>query len=58
MKFNPVISPNDFTAPTNKDYINYLGEQMNACATGTISEDIKEEMAKLKWADYIICIVI
>lgn len=54
MKFNPVGVQNDFKNISNPEYFSYLKEQMHAFKTGTFADDLKAEMDKLDWADFIL----
>ena len=52
MKFNPVSSAKDFKQVANKDYLSILMEQRN----NKLAPDVTEEVEKLLWCDYLICI--
>lgn len=54
MNFNPVGLQNDFKTPANPDYFSYLKEQIIAFQTNNFSDDLKAEMDKLVWADFIL----
>lgn len=54
MKFNPVASKADFNNPSNPHYCSYALEQRHGVETGTISEDIQEELEKLLWCDLLV----
>ncbi|HZE41273.1 MAG TPA: NAD(P)H-dependent oxidoreductase [Stackebrandtia sp.] len=53
MAWNPVVSPDDFTAHTDERLV--VGEaQERAHATGTLSADIRAEQEKVEWADALV----
>lgn len=56
--FNPVISQKDFTQLKNKEYFQYMNEQINSYNNNFeyYSPQIKEELEKIKWADNFIFI--
>jgi NAD(P)H dehydrogenase (quinone) len=54
MDFKPVLDQNDFLQRKKNDSFNAFLEQMNASKEGTFSEDIMNEMEKVKWADFLI----
>ncbi len=54
MNFNPVPSRNDFKTPANAEYFSYLKEEMNAFMTKGFSDEIKQEMDDLLWADMLV----
>jgi len=52
MKFNPVASEKDFKERQDKNYLNLVMEQRS----GNFVSDIGNEIKKLLWCDYLICI--
>jgi NAD(P)H dehydrogenase (quinone) len=54
MGFNPVASAEDFLARENEEYLNYALEQRSGGAAGTMTQDIQDEISKVKQADLII----
>ncbi|MEN6292135.1 MAG: NAD(P)H-dependent oxidoreductase [Methanobacterium sp.] len=54
MRFKAVLDENDFSQRQNTEQFNPMMEQVNAVGTGSLSQDIKDEVEKIKWADMII----
>ena len=54
MRFKAVLDENDFSQRQNTEQFNPMMEQVNAVGTGSLSQDIKDEVDKIKWADMII----
>ncbi|OEC84857.1 MULTISPECIES: NAD(P)H-dependent oxidoreductase [Methanobacterium] len=54
MRFKAVLDENDFSQRQNAEQFNPMMEQVNAVGTGSLSQDIKDEVEKMKWADMII----
>lgn len=54
MEFNPVGSRKDFKELSNEAHIAYQAEQKIAFEKGCLTDDINEEVEKIKWADVII----
>lgn len=54
LKFNPVVSADDFENRKDPDYLVYALEQRHAYETGTLAPDIKAELDKLVWCDLLI----
>lgn len=54
MNFNPVGVQSDFKSRANTEYFSYLKEQMNAHINNLFVDDLKAEMEKLKWADFLL----
>ncbi|HEX3012981.1 MAG TPA: NAD(P)H-dependent oxidoreductase [Methanobacterium sp.] len=54
MRFKAVLDQSDFSQRQNNEQFNPMMEQMNAVGTGSLSQDIKDEVEKIKWADMII----
>ncbi|MCZ3367316.1 MULTISPECIES: NAD(P)H-dependent oxidoreductase [Methanobacterium] len=54
MRFKAVLDENDFSQRQNTEQFNPMMEQVNAVGTGSLSQDIKDEVKKIKWADMII----
>lgn len=54
MNFNPVASKEDFLELENNDFFKYQAEQIAAVKNGTFTDDIYEEIIKLKWADFVL----
>lgn len=53
-KFNPVASAEDFGQRANGEYLVYALEQRHNYSAGTLADDIKTELERVKWADLII----
>ncbi|WML48971.1 NAD(P)H-dependent oxidoreductase [Neobacillus sp. PS3-34] len=49
MNFNPVANKQDFIELEDHDFFKYQREQMTAVKKGTFTEDIKDEIEKVKW---------
>ena len=54
MRFNPVLSPQDFGSRSNEDHLTYALEQRTAFAQGTLAPDITGEVHKVLAADLLI----
>lgn len=54
MNFNPVATKNDFLKLQNSEFFKYQMEQLSAVQQDSFSNDIKEEIEKVKWADFIL----
>ncbi len=54
MRFKAVLDENDFSQRQNSEQFNPMMEQVNAVGTGSLSQDIKDEVEKIKWADMLI----
>lgn len=54
MNFDPIGVNKDFKARANPEYFSYLKEQMAAFQNNTFTEEVKTEMEKLEWADFIL----
>ena len=54
MQFKAVLDQNDFSERKKGQQFNPVMEQANAVGTGALSEDIKDEVKKVKWADMMI----
>lgn len=54
MNFNPVGVQSDFKSRANSEYFSYLKEQMNAHINNLFVDDLKSEMEKLTWADFVL----
>ena len=54
MRFKAVLDQSDFSQRQNEEQFNPMMEQMNAVGAGSLSQDIKDEVEKIKWADMII----
>ncbi len=54
MNFQAIATHDDFLAQERSDFLKYQAEQIHATATRSFAEDIREEQAKLSWADLII----
>ncbi len=54
MRFKAVLDQDDFSQRKDNDIFNPMMEQVNAVGTGSLSQDIKDEVEKIKWADMII----
>lgn len=54
MEFNPVTGRHDFQEQANPEYFRIQNEQKHAAETGTFAPDLKAEMEKVVWADFLI----
>ncbi|WP_414468762.1 NAD(P)H-dependent oxidoreductase [Methanobacterium sp. ACI-7] len=54
INFKAVLDENDFSQRQNAEFFNPMMEQVNSLGTGSIAQDIKDEVEKLKWADFIL----
>ena len=54
MEFNPVASAADFSKRRFPDVLQYDREQKYACERGLLSDDIKAEIDKVVWCDFMI----
>ena len=54
MNFNPVATKRDFLNLENPEFMKYQMEQLAAFQHGSFTKDIKEEIEKVKWADFIL----
>jgi NAD(P)H dehydrogenase (quinone) len=54
MKWNPVLSPNDFGTRKDESHLTYAMEQRHNVEAGTLADDIKEEIAKVQAADLVV----
>ncbi len=54
MRFKAVLDQSDFSERKNNEQFIPVMEQANAVGTGALSQDIKDEVEKIKWADMII----
>lgn len=54
MRWNPVVSAADFGSRQDPDYLVYAKEQRHGYETGTLADDIKDEIVKLKWCELLI----
>lgn len=54
MRFKAVLDQDDFSQRKDNEIFNPMMEQVNAVGTGSLSQDIKDEIEKIKWADMII----
>ncbi|MGF7119068.1 NAD(P)H-dependent oxidoreductase [Methanobacterium oryzae] len=54
MRFKAVLDQDDFSQRKDNEIFNPMMEQVNAVGTGSLSQDIKDEVEKIKWADIII----
>ncbi len=52
--FNPIGIQADFKQRSNPEFFSYLKEQITAFKTDGFSDEIKAEMDKLQWADFIL----
>lgn len=52
--FKPQIDWNDFREPANREYLSILSEHGHGARTDSLSEDIRDEQDKLRWADVLI----
>ena len=54
MKFDPAGGPEDFTEPADSSFFGYQREQVNAHQAGSFAPELKAEMDKLQWADFVL----
>ena len=54
MNFKAVLNQDDFTQRKDEEIFNPILEQFNALGTGSIAQDIKDEIGKIQWADILI----
>ncbi|MGZ7116668.1 MAG: NAD(P)H-dependent oxidoreductase [Methanobacterium sp.] len=54
MNFKATLDQDDFTQRQDNEVFNPIMEQINAMGTGSIAQDIKDEVEKVKWADMFI----
>ncbi len=54
MRFKTVLDQNDFSERKDIQQFNPVMEQANAVGTGALTEDIKDEVEKIKWADILL----
>jgi len=54
MRFKSVLDAHDFSQRQNMEVFNPMIEQVNAVGSGSLPQDVKDEVEKLKWADMII----
>ena len=54
MKFKPTLDQDDFSQRKDNKFFNPIMEQVNALGTGSLAQDIKDEVEKIKWADLLI----
>jgi NAD(P)H dehydrogenase (quinone) len=54
MKFKTTLDQDDFSQRKDNEIFNPIMEQVNALGTGSIAQDIKDEVEKIKWADLLI----
>jgi NAD(P)H dehydrogenase (quinone) len=53
MRFNPVLSAEDFDSRARPDYLNCALEQRHAYGTGTLAPDVRDEVDKVLRADML-----
>lgn len=54
MNWNPVASAADFGSRANPDYLVYALEQRHNYEAGTIADDIRTEIEKVRWCELLI----
>jgi NAD(P)H dehydrogenase (quinone) len=54
LHFDAVGGANDFTEIADKDFFNYLNEQVRATNEGGFVPEVKTEMDKVVWADFLL----
>jgi NAD(P)H dehydrogenase (quinone) len=54
MKFDPAGGPTDFLAREDPSVFRYQREQIHATAADLFAPQLKAEMSKLAWADFVI----
>jgi NAD(P)H dehydrogenase (quinone) len=53
MNFKATLDQDDFSQRKDNKFFNPIMEQVNALGTGSIAQDIKDEVEKIKWADLL-----
>lgn len=56
MQFQAVASAADFGERSDPDYCTYALEQRHGVTTGTLSQDIQDELDKLFWCDLLVMV--
>jgi NAD(P)H dehydrogenase (quinone) len=54
MQFNALATRADFLALQCEDVLHYMAEQLHAAETLAFTQDIREELEKLRWAEVVI----
>jgi NAD(P)H dehydrogenase (quinone) len=54
LHFDATGGANDFTEIADKDFFNYLNEQVRATNEGGFVPEVKTEMEKVVWADFLL----
>jgi len=54
MHFKATLDKQDFTQRKDETIFSPIAEQLNASGTGSFTEDIRDEMKKVEWADLLI----
>lgn len=54
MNFKATLDQDDFSQRKSNEVFNPIMEQVNALGTGSLAQDIKDEVEKIKWADMLI----
>jgi NAD(P)H dehydrogenase (quinone) len=54
MHFKATMDKQDFTQRKDESFFNPTVEQLNASGTGSFTEDVRDEMKKVEWADLLI----
>jgi NAD(P)H dehydrogenase (quinone) len=54
MHFKVALDKQDFTQRKDESLFNPIVEQLNAAGTGSFTEDVRDEMKKVEWADLLI----
>lgn len=52
--FKATLDKQDFTQRKDESFFSPIVEQLNASGTGSFTEDIRDEMKKVEWADFLI----
>lgn len=54
MHFKATLDKQDFTQRKDETIFNPIVEQLNAASAGSLTEDVRDEMKKVEWADLLI----
>lgn len=54
MHFKATLDKQDFTQRKDESLFNPILEQLNASSAGSFTEDVRDEMKKVEWADILI----
>lgn len=54
MHFKATLDKQDFTQRKDESFFSPIVEQLNASSAGSFTEDVRDEMKKVEWADLLI----